>query len=118
MKRNEIQPCALCGKGVMHDGNIMFTKVRLERFVVDLKAIERRHGLETFFGGGQGGAVLAGVMGTDDDLAVSVDDGVEVLICDPCSMQPSCLAYVHEQISERKATAEAKTAAAAAERES
>ena len=49
--------------GVMHSGNPVFLRAAIERFVVDPRAVDRRAGMEQFFGGGSTGAVLAEVMG-------------------------------------------------------
>jgi len=70
MKQSEFQKCGSCGNGMAHNGQITFWRVSAERFMLNLKAVQRKHGLEMYFGGGQAGATLANVMGTDEDLAV------------------------------------------------
>jgi len=77
MKRQEISKgCALCNKGVMHKNQISFYRITLDHFIVDLKAIQRVHGLEQYFG-------VAYVMGTDNNLANKMST-VNFLICDDC----------------------------------
>lgn len=105
LKRKDIEKCCLCGLGVAHDGSFTFYRIKLERFLFDPKAIQRRHGLETFFGGGAGGALLAGVMGTDDDLAKSFSDEDVGLICDSCSGTSVFIAQIAERFMNRRATA-------------
>ncbi len=100
MKKKDFKNCALCGKGMMHDGNILFYRVKIERMGINLEAIQQTHGLETFFGGGQGGAVLAGVMGTDPEIAKPVTSD-KALVCDTCACKKDiyCLAAFHERIA-------------------
>jgi len=86
MKASEIKKCAKCGKGVMHTGIPLFWRVTVERFGIDRAAVDRRHGLETYFGGGRGGAALAGVMGTDEDIANPVMDEKVLILCETCAM--------------------------------
>jgi hypothetical protein len=99
MKQDEIQSCLCCGKGVMHDGAITFYRVALERMVIDVRAVQRQHGLELVIGS----PVIARVMGPDADLAKSLDDPpLVVLICDECAMlKTRPLAALHEDASDR-----------------
>lgn len=105
MKRSEIQRCGLCGRGVMHSGSILFTQVTVERFGVDAQAVRRQHGLEQFMGS----PVLAGILGPDEDLAVSVSEKRTFLVCDPCSGKSHLLDRMMEQaIDAERAKAEAE----------
>lgn len=96
MKRNELQKCAVCGKGVIHTGLPLFWKLSIERFGVDIGAVQRRHGLETFFGGGGAGAAMAGIMGADEDIAVSLGDKKTLLVCEDCAMKDTMVAALAE----------------------
>lgn len=96
MKRNELQKCAMCGKGVMHAGLPLFWMVTIERFGVNANAVRRCHGLEMFFGGGPSGAALAGAMGVDEDLASPVMEKKRVAICEDCAMKNYPLAAMAE----------------------
>lgn len=88
LKRRDIKPCALCGQGVMHDGQITFYRLTLDRYVVDMRAIERQHGLELYMGS----PAIAHVMGPDEDLAKRLPEGVgPVLVCQSCAMVPHAL---------------------------
>jgi hypothetical protein len=88
LKRRDIKPCALCGKGVMHGGQITFYRLTLDRYVVDMHAIERQHGLEQFMGS----PAIAHAMGPDEDLAKQLPEGAgPVLVCQWCAMAPHAL---------------------------
>ena len=96
IKRGDIGPCLACRRGVMHDAQITFWRLSLERFVVDLNAVQRAHGLELVLGSPQ----LATVMGPDEDLAKRAGDADEGLVCDSCSATRT-LFEIGEIISER-----------------
>jgi hypothetical protein len=96
MKRNEIQSCAMCGKGVVHTGIPLFWTITIARFGIDANAVRRRQGLEMFFGGGNAGAALAGAMGLDEDIAVPVMDEKRLAICEECAMKEYPLAAMAE----------------------
>ena len=46
IRRRQLEKCATCGAGLMENGGITFMRVRLERFVFNVGAVSRRHGLE------------------------------------------------------------------------
>lgn len=97
IKRREITNCALCGKGLAHNGAIMFNRVKVERFAFDYRQIRQLRGLEEFFGGGSPGAVLASVMGTDADLAKCMNPEVGAkLVCDMCAFSNTALLVLAE----------------------
>lgn len=95
MKASEVKKCAGCGKGVAHAGTPIFYRMKLETMGLDAKAIERRAGLEMIFGGGRPGAALAQVMGPDEPIAKVVTT-TEVLICQPCALEPRPLLLLVE----------------------
>lgn len=98
MKADEVKPCAMCGRGVMHTGLPLFYRVKVEAMGVDVRAVQRRAGLEQMMGGGSAGALLARVMGPDEDIAKPVvDDYPTVLICQPCAFQPHPLLLFMER---------------------
>ena len=100
MKQSELKKCALCGLGMMHAGVPIFYRVTLERFCVDVSALQRRHGLELML---SGNAVLAAVMGPNEDIAKSLDDNVTLLICMDCATKRACVALLHEAIPYQEA---------------
>jgi len=81
-KQSEIQPCALCGKGLGHDGNFLFWRLKFERLGIDHSAVRQQHGLELMLGS----AALAHVMGPDRDIAKVIDGPRDALVCEPCVM--------------------------------
>lgn len=85
MKHKDFKPCQLCGKGMMHAGHPLFLRVTVERLGIDRKAVERAHGLELMMGGN---ALLANVMGPDEDLAKVIDGKKNMLVCGSCAGEP------------------------------
>ncbi len=83
--RKDLKPCAICGKGLMHTGVPLFWRVHIERIGVNAQAVQRQAGLETFFGGGHAGAVLADVMGDGARLAEPIGEPAVRLVCESCA---------------------------------
>ena len=101
MKERELRDlalCAGCGKKSGHTGVPLFTRIKIERFGIKLGAVQRQDGLASFLGS----SMLANVMGTDEDLAISVADEVVTSICSECETSPLILADIHE-VAGRKA---------------
>lgn len=84
MKRKDIKPCMFCKQGIAHSG-FNFYEIKLTQHVLDMQEIQRETGLENFFGGGQQGATLASVMGTDPDLTNDLKT-VKGLVCSECAL--------------------------------
>ena len=84
MKRKDFKPCIFCKQGVANSG-FDFYEIKLSRHVLNMQEINRETGLENYFGGGQQGATLASVMGTDPDLTGHLKT-VEGLICSKCAL--------------------------------
>jgi hypothetical protein len=85
MKHKDFKPCQICGKGMMHSGHPLFLRVTVERLGIERKAVERAHGMELMMGGN---ALLANIMGADEDLAKVLDGRGDMLICLPCANEP------------------------------
>ena len=81
MKQAEIKKCAICGNGVMHKGIPVFYTIKIQRHGVDAGAIQRQNGLEQMLGKC---AVLASVMGPDEDMTKPITDEKELWVCDDC----------------------------------
>lgn len=81
MKAGELQPCALCGQGLMHNGLPLFWRIRLERFGVDRHAVNQAAGMETFFGG----AVALARVFSDPEIATPVGEVRTILVCESCA---------------------------------
>lgn len=87
LKRKDIEKCSGCGKGVAHGGSPQIFRVSVEMFIMNPKKVQSRAGLEAFFGGGQGGAMLAGVMGTDENLYEGIGPAMTGLYCQGCALE-------------------------------
>lgn len=101
LKQREIENCIACSKGVGHGGHPVFMRVSLEMMVLQIGAIRRHSGLEQMLGGTKEAAVIAAVMGSDEDMAVPVHAPVEVLVCQDCAMQTPLL-VLHELAAKKK----------------
>ena len=99
MKQTELQKCIVCNKGVMHTGLPLFYKVTFSRMGIDMGAVQRQSGLEQMLGGN---AVLANVMGTNEDIASPIHGESTVLICEECSCKPIVLAEIAERVALRE----------------
>lgn len=82
MKQHELKPCAICQRGVMHNGNPVFYRVAIEHMCVDIHAARRQHGLEMMLGN----PTLAHAMGTDPDIAQQVDRQDGIVVCLECAI--------------------------------
>lgn len=103
LKRRDIKPCAICGKGMMHGGAIDFYRVTVEHYVVDLAAVRRQHGLEQFMGS----PAIAQAMGPDEDLAKRMsDEPVPMLVCSNCAMERHALAVLADKDASERAERE------------
>jgi hypothetical protein len=100
MKARDAKKCCKCGRGVAAAGPTFYT-VQIQYFALDPRGIQRTHGLEQFFGGGQTGAVLAQVMGDDPDIAQPLGEATPPLwLCLDCGMghiNVAALAEAHAQ---------------------
>lgn len=51
---NELKACTCCGRGVMHAGSPFFYELTMRSCVVDVKNVQRMHGMELMMGGAVG----------------------------------------------------------------
>jgi len=77
----EIRKCFLCGRGVMHDNNIVFYEVAVQPICADLPAIRQLHGLEMMMGGA---APIARALAPSTTIAHRVGTPNRVLCCMEC----------------------------------
>jgi len=75
--------CNLCRRKIGASGLPLFWRVTIERFGVDLRAIERQDGL----GACLSNSMLANMMGPDEDLAKQMMDPVKLTICETCAAE-------------------------------
>jgi len=98
----EAADCAVCGKGIGHAGLPLFWRLKIERFGVDMNALRRQSGLETFLGS----VALAQIMGPGEDMAKSLMEPVEITVCEPCALESITLAHLAEMGVDEKPTKE------------
>ena len=91
MKQSDLQPCAVCSRGMMHAGLPLFYRATVSRLGVDMGAVRRQHGLETMMGAA---APLAAVMGPSEDMAKVIDGPRTILICETCTHEHPILMRV------------------------
>jgi len=84
MKHIDLENCTVCNKGVCHDKQIQFYRVKIDNMIIDSGAVQRAHGLELMMGGGIGGAVLGEIMGPNEDLAKELSSHTG-LVCFNCA---------------------------------
>lgn len=52
-KRDDIKNCSICERGIAHNNPVgMFWRLKLERLMLDPRAIQREAGMESMMGGG------------------------------------------------------------------
>lgn len=89
----EVVKCGLCGKKVGESGVPLFWRVKIERYGIDLRAVERQQGLTMMLGGH---AALAMVMGPNEDLAKPMMEPVSLTVCETCCTKNTCVAAMAE----------------------
>lgn len=85
MKEAELRQhatCSLCSKPIGHTRLPLFWKVTVERFGIDMQAVQRQHGLGLMIG-----APLAAVMGPDETMAKPVMDPKVLTVCETCACE-------------------------------
>ncbi len=88
MKRAELlqhTTCSACRRKLGESGLPLFWRLKVERFGIDVLAVQRADGLAAFIGS----AEIAAAMGPDEDLAVPLlDEPVTITLCEACAMEP------------------------------
>lgn len=87
MKERELRKhaiCSLCDKKIGHTGVPLFWRVTVERFGIDLQAVQRQQGLGLMLGG-----LLAQAMGPDEELASPVMEPTVLTVCEACAVNRS-----------------------------
>jgi len=96
MKESELRKhttCSICGQKILAAGVSLFWRVTVERFGLELQALNRLQGLAMMLGGHAG---LASVMGPDEDLARPVMDRLTLTVCERCAVEDTCIARLGE----------------------
>lgn len=97
MKERELREaatCGVCGQKIGKCGRPMFWRVRIERHVVKLDAVQRQTALAMMLGGN---GVQAAAMGADEDMTAPLMDPVALTVCEDCCTKPVCVAYLAER---------------------
>lgn len=95
MKEAELRKhatCDLCYRKIGETGLPLFWRVTIERFGLDMRAIEAQTGLAMMMGS----AFLAGVMGPNQDVAKPVMDPAVIPVCETCCTKMTCVAALAE----------------------
>lgn len=103
MKQRDIKPCLGCGKPPFHDNQLVAFGVSMTGEVLNLPAVRRQAGLEMMLGGN---ALIANVMGPDEDMTKALADPAVGLVCMDCAVTLP-LAEILERTEKR--AEEAKT---------
>ena len=83
MELRKFANCGVCDNKILSSGIPMFWRVTLERFGVEMKAVDRQQGLTMFMGGS---ALLANVMGADEEMTTSMlDQPIRFTVCEKCA---------------------------------
>jgi hypothetical protein len=85
MKETELRKHAVCSKcrnRIGHTGLPLFWTLRIERHGIRMDTIRRQAGLTMMLGGN---AMLAAVMGPDEDMTGLIDSA-DLTLCEECAM--------------------------------
>jgi hypothetical protein len=96
MKETELRKhavCNLCGNKVGATGLPLFWRVTVERFGMDMRAMQRQTGLAMMVGH----AGIAQMMGPDEDMAKPMMDPAVITVCENCCTASTCVAALAEQ---------------------
>jgi hypothetical protein len=100
MKEAELRKhttCSICNRKTLATGLPLFYRVTIERFGVDVRAMQRQDGLAQFLGSSR----IASVMGTDEDMAAPIGEASVLTVCEDCSMDDKPVAHLADLGSPR-----------------
>jgi hypothetical protein len=93
----DLLPCGQCGKGMMHAGDVSFYEVTIVQCVVDVRNVQRMHGMELMMGGAVG---IARALSPDHTVARRVGAPTRRMVCQQCAlMDPQPVALLLEDKS-------------------
>ncbi len=88
MRNDEVRACDACGGGLSggHGTPLVGARLTVQRLIINKHGFEQHVGLETYFGGGVQGRVLADVIGLGSGNAIDEPPMLrdEVIICETC----------------------------------
>jgi len=97
MREDELRKraiCASCGKPIGHAGLPIFWTLKIERHGVKRDAVVRQDHLTGMLGGN---ALLANIMGPNEEMTEPLMEPVEITLCEPCSLEPVVVAQLVEE---------------------
>jgi hypothetical protein len=86
ISREDIKPCPMCGKSVMHTGLPLVWKITMHRLGLDVRALRREQGLEMMMGGS---APLARAFSPNNEFGKEIEKPITVMVCEPCALDQS-----------------------------
>lgn len=114
MRLSQIENCAMCGKGLMHDGAITCYEVSITQQVFDIRELQRVHGMEQFFGASPANPHAVGVarVFTGDPEVAKPLPTERAFICQSCLLlRGEPVAIVKESLARATERREAAHAA-------
>lgn len=94
---DELRSCVLCGRGVMHSGDVHFYEVRVTHCVVDTRAVQQLGGMEDLMGGS---VALARALSPVSHVAHRMP-ATRALVCAQCALLEGVpVAEISERASE------------------
>jgi hypothetical protein len=99
MKEQELRAaaiCAVCHNRIGAAKVPLFYRVRIERFMVRLDAVQRQTGLEMVLGGC---VPIARALSPDEEMASPVMDPITLTVCETCGIRPVEVAALIESAS-------------------
>jgi hypothetical protein len=85
MREDELRKHAICSKcknRIGHTGVPIFWTLKIDRIGIKMDAIQRQQGLAMMLGGN---ALLAQVMGPNEDMTQPMMDTIEITLCEECA---------------------------------
>lgn len=92
----EIATCNNCGEKIGASKSPFFYRVKIKQYGLDMSALNRQSGLETFF---SGNVQIAQAMSANEDLA-KVLQSREVTICENCSSKDVQIIFLMDEESD------------------
>jgi len=83
MDMADLLKCAICGKGMMHNGDMTFYEITISQCVVDIPNVQRMHGMELMMGGA---VPLARVLSPDNTVAHRLGTPTRLQFCFTCGL--------------------------------
>lgn len=98
LTRDQIRPCPLCKRGLMHNGVPLVWKLTVERVGIDARAVQKQAGLEQMMGGN---VAIAEVFSPVADYGVGLGGPVAVVICEECALKNEVVIATFDEIEKQ-----------------